>query len=83
MVELTVPWKERVEEAYYLKRDKYIILQAGCIEKGWKTWVLPVKIGCRGFPSHSLWSHVLDTRVNGKTRKATIRRMSEAAERAS
>jgi hypothetical protein len=22
----------------------------------WKTWVLPVEIGCRGFPTCSLWS---------------------------
>ena len=83
MVELTVPWEERVEEAYHLKRDKYTDLQASCIEKGWKTWVLPVEIGCRGFPSRSLWSMFRTLGVNGKTRKAIIRRMSESAERAS
>jgi len=46
MIELTVPWEERIEEAYKRKKFKYQELVRECQEKGWRTWCLPVEVGC-------------------------------------
>ena len=55
LVELTVPWEERIEEAYERKRNKYQDLVADCQQRGWRVWCLPVEVGCRGFVGQSLW----------------------------
>ena len=47
MVELTVPWEERIEESFELKKAKYEDLAQTCREGGWKTWVFQVEVGCR------------------------------------
>ena len=83
MIELTVPWEERMEEAHELKRSKYAELQAQCIEKGWQTWVLPVEVGCRGFPGKSVWNMFRVLGIGGSQRKKTIKKIGEAAEKAS
>ena len=50
MLELTVPWEERVEEANERKRLKYQQLVEDCQSNRYKTWCLPVEVGCRGLP---------------------------------
>ena len=55
MIELTVPWEERIEDAYERKKAKYQELVEESKDKGWKVWCLPVEVGCRGFPGQSLW----------------------------
>ena len=47
MVELTVPWETRCEEAYERKMAKYTELQEQCRIRGWSSWLFPVDIGCR------------------------------------
>ena len=83
MVELTVPWEERTEEAYHLKKTKYSELQEECASKGWKVWVLPVVFGCRGFPAQSMWSTLRILGVTGQKRKEAIQNITQATEKAS
>ncbi len=83
MVELTVPWEERVEEAYHMKRNKYEELRLECVSKGWKCWVFPVEVGSRGFPAQSMWSTLSKLGLVGQTRKRAIQNIAQAAERAS
>ncbi|XP_045174487.2 uncharacterized protein LOC123535800 [Mercenaria mercenaria] len=83
MVELTVPWEERVEESNELKREKYEELANTCRGNGWKTWVFPVEVGCRGFPSSSVWRMLGALGIKGATRKTSVHVLSKAAERAS
>jgi len=83
MVELTVPWEERVEDSYHLKRDKYTELQAECVQRGWEAQVLPVEVGCRGFPAQSLWSALRRLGVIVQNRKKAIQDIAEVTERAS
>ena len=45
IIELTVPWEERMEEANERKREKYQDLVDECKEKGWKTWCWPIEVG--------------------------------------
>ncbi|XP_069107314.1 uncharacterized protein [Argopecten irradians] len=54
MVELTVPWEDRMKEANERKQQKYQQLVEECQHRGWKTWCLPIEVGCRGFPGQSL-----------------------------
>ena len=54
LVELTVPWEDRVGEAHELKLAKYehLVVEGGL--KGWNVLNLPVEVGCRGFACKSL-----------------------------
>ncbi|KAL1252334.1 hypothetical protein QQF64_017027 [Cirrhinus molitorella] len=42
LLELTVPWEDRMEEAFEWKRAKYE-LAGECCNRGWKTHCLPVE----------------------------------------
>ena len=55
MIELTIPWEERIIEANERKRLKYCDLQDECKLKGWKIGCNPIEVGCRGFAGQSLW----------------------------
>ena len=83
LVELTVPWEERTEEAFELKKAKYQELADVCKEGGWKTWIFPVEVGCRGFPAQSAWKMYGALGVKGRARKAAVHSLAKAAERAS
>lgn len=49
MAELTVPWEDGLESAFERKKEKYAELAAACIEAGWRAFIYPVEVGCRGF----------------------------------
>ena len=83
LVELTVPWEERVDEAYEIKKTKYEDLANICRDRGWKTWIFPVEVGCRGFPSQSVWKMMGAAGIKGRTRKSAVHVLGKAAERAS
>ena len=82
-IELTVPWEERCDEAHMRKADKYAELMEECRQKGWSAWLFPVEIGCRGFPSTSVWKMFTALGVVGQGRKKAIQAASSAAEKAS
>ena len=48
ILELTVPWEERMEDAYERKMLKYQKLVEECQDQGWRAWCFPVEVGCRG-----------------------------------
>ncbi|TWW80087.1 hypothetical protein D4764_10G0011170 [Takifugu flavidus] len=54
MLELTVPWEERIEGANERKRAKYQELVEECRGRGWRTFYEPIEVGCRGFAGRSL-----------------------------
>ena len=83
MVELTVPWEERLEESFERKREKYQALTDTCTEKGWKAWCFRVKVGCRGFPAQSLWRTFSRLGVTGQVRKRAISVVARETESAS
>jgi len=83
MIELTVPWETRCDEAYERKMGKYTELQEQCRQRGWSAWLFPVKIGCRGFPAQSVWRMLSNLGIKGGDRKRAVGRLGQAAERAS
>lgn len=54
LLELTVPWEDRMEEAFERKRAKYEELSGECQSRGWRTRCNPIEVGCRGFVGHSV-----------------------------
>jgi hypothetical protein len=83
MIELTVPWETRCEEAFERKKGKYSDLLHQYKEKGWQASLFPIEVGVRGFCSQSV--HRLTTAIgtSGRDRRRIIQRLCQAAERAS
>lgn len=69
LIELKVPWEEGVEEAYERKALKYQPLIQECKDRGWQAWLLPVEVGCRGFPTKSLWRLLSALALDKKSKK--------------
>lgn len=82
LIELTVPWEERIEQAHKRMLGKYQSLIFESQQRGWRTWNLPVEVGCRGFPLQSLWRALGMLGVRGTTHKNLVN-ISKQAEMAS
>ncbi|KAL0148307.1 hypothetical protein M9458_056369 [Cirrhinus mrigala] len=83
ILELTVPWEDRIEEAHKRKMAKYAELSSECWNNGWKVRCEPVEVGCRGFAGHSLLRTLKLLGVRGLLLRKATRNILEAAERAS
>lgn len=83
LLELTVPWEERIEEAHERKLGKYQPLTQQCQQVGWRAWNLPVEVGCRGFPGQSLWSALSRLGIKGPSRRRLMANITKRAETAS
>ena len=83
IIELTVPWESRIEEAHERKMSKYQQLADDCKGKNWQTWLFPVEIGTRGFPAQSMWKLLTALGMSGNDRKKAIGNLCRTAERAS
>ena len=83
IIELTVPWEERCEEANERKKAKYEDLLAECRQQGWKTWNFPVEVGCRGFPAQSLGRTFSALGIKGREKRSAIQKICKAAEKSS
>ena len=83
LVELTVPWEDRFEEANSRKWAKYEELAAECRKNGWKTRNEPVEVGCRGFVGRSLMRTLALLGIKGKHSRQAAKTIGEEAERAS
>ncbi|XP_062387675.1 uncharacterized protein LOC134076569 [Sardina pilchardus] len=83
LLELTVPWEDRMEEAFERKRAKYEGLVGDCRSSGWKTRCDPIEVGCRGFAGQSLYQVLKRLGVRGLQMRRAIRSITDAAEKAS
>jgi len=83
MIELTVPWETRRDEAYERKKAKYTELLIECRERGYRTWLFSIEVGARGFCSESVCRLMAAIGTTGRDRRRTIQRLSQAAKRAS
>ncbi|XP_041453149.1 uncharacterized protein LOC121406194 [Lytechinus variegatus] len=80
MVELTVPWETRIEEARERKMDKYASLKQECEQNGWGAEVHTVEVGCRGFAGVSARRWIRAMGFSGREGEKWVRRMCGAAE---
>ena len=83
LIELTVPWEERIEEAHERKKAKYQPMLDECRQRGWKTWNLPVEVGSRGFAGQSVWRAFGVLGITGMTGRRVIEDVCRQAESAS
>ena len=68
---------------FELKKAKYEALAEECRDSGWRTTIFPVEVGCRGFPSQSVWRMFGALGIRGKAWKAAVHSLVTADERAS
>lgn len=83
LLELTVPWEDRMEEAFERKRAKYEELAGECRSRGWRTRCNPIEVGCRGFVGQSLIRALKMLGVKGLHNRKAIKNITDAAEKAS
>ena len=81
IVELTVPWESRIDEAFERKKLKYSDLCDSCREKGWSVWCYPVEVGCCGFVGTSTIRalRLRQIGLTGKERTKAVNEISEVA----
>ena len=83
IIKLTIPWEDSVEEAYEQKHLRYAELSAEAKQRGWRTEVCQVEIGCRGFVATSTIKLLRDLGIRGHSQHLAIKAASEATERSS
>ena len=83
MVELTVPYENRMEEAHAFKEEKYQDLRRDLEREGYSAYILPVEIGARGFSGSSAYSLLSKLSITGKKRTLALRTLNETAENCS
>ena len=83
LLELTVPWEDRLEEAFERKLSKYTELAEHCQQAGWRVRCLPVEVGCRGFAARSLLRASSSLGIQGVFKMKSVHSATEAAEKAS
>lgn len=72
-----------MEAAYERKKTRYADLKTESEQRGWKTRVCPVEVGCRGFVAGSAVSLLRELGVQGQNLRKTVREMSDEAARSS
>ena len=83
LVELTVPWEDRLQYSNALKADKYADLSMDLEAKGYRTDLFPIEVGARGVGGRSTYAFLAKIGLSSRERKKAMTRMSEAAEAAS
>ncbi len=83
IVELIVPLEAAIGKANERKRLKYSDLAAEAVQWRWRTQLLPVEVGCRGFVAMATTRLLKGLGVRGQALQQAIRLLSEAAERSS
>ena len=83
LVELSVPYESRLNEQHEYKLRKYEDLANQVTSEGYKCTIKPVEVGARGFVSASTCQLLGQLGIKGHKRTATIKRLSETAEKCS
>ena len=83
IMELTVPWEDRMMESNVRKSSKYEDLRQECEDAGWSARCFAVEVGCRGFAGQSLRLFLKALGMNGRHLSSTIEKVAVAAEKAS
>ena len=83
MVELTVPYENRMEEAHIYKREKYMNLTKELENAGYKAVVMPFEVGARGFVGSSVYDLLTKLSICGNKRTKALKLQAEIAENSS
>ena len=83
LVELTVPWEDRIDEAHELKGAKYSDLVESINLNGWHVHYFPVEVGSRGYPAKSLGFMFKSLGLSSRDSRSACRSAGDAAEESS
>ena len=83
LVELTVPYESRMEEAHTYKREKYLNLTKELRDAAYKAVVMPVEVGARGFIRSSVYDLLTKLAICGNKRTKALKLPAEMAEKSS
>lgn len=83
MVELTVPWEDRMGDAHTRKTSKYEALRQECEDGGWNAGCFAIEVGCRGFAGQSVRALFQARGIKGRRLRQALEKVAEAAEKAS
>ena len=83
MVELTVPYESRMEQAHTYKKEKYLDLTKVLEESGYLAKIIPVEIGARGFAGASAYNLLSKLSITGNKRTKALKLLAETAENSS
>ncbi|GFN97280.1 reverse transcriptase [Plakobranchus ocellatus] len=83
MVELTVPYESRMEEAHSFNEGKYLDLTKELKKEGYEAKEMPVEIGARGFVGSSAYGLLSKLSIGGNKRTKALRLLAETAENSS
>ena len=78
LVELTVPWEDRLQYSNALKADKYADLSMDLEAKVYRTDLFPIEVGARGIVSRSTYAFLAKIGLSSRERMKAMTRMSEA-----
>ncbi|GFO06783.1 polyprotein [Plakobranchus ocellatus] len=83
MVELTVPYKSRIEEANTSKREKYKDLIKELEKAGYKSQILPIEVVARGFVGTPAYNPLSKLSINDQRRIKALKVQAETVETSS
>ena len=81
MVELTVPYENRMEEAHIYEREKHLNLSKELENAGYKAVVMPVEVGARGFGRSSVYDFLTKLSICGNQRTKALKLLAKIAEK--
>ena len=81
VVELAVPYENRMEEAHFYKKEKYINLPKELENAGSRAVVMPVEVGVRGFVASSVYDLLTKLSICGNKRTKALKLISENGSR--
>ena len=80
MVELKVPYENKMEEAHIYKREKYLNLTKELGNADYKTVVMPVEVDATGFLGSSVYDLLTKISILGNKRTKALKLLAEIAE---
>ena len=80
MVEVTVPYESRVEEAHTYKRKKYLNLTKELRNAGYGAVIMPLEVGARGFIESLVYDLLTKLSICGDKRTKALKLLTEIAE---
>ncbi|GFR84506.1 reverse transcriptase [Elysia marginata] len=83
MVELTVPYESRMEQAHTYKEEKYLDLAKELEESRYRAKIIPIEIGARGFAGSSAYDLLSKLSISGNIRTKTLKLLAETKENSS
>lgn len=83
IMELTVPWEDRMGTSNAIKNDKYSDLVLDLTEKGFKVYFFAVEVGARGLVGRSVYAFLREIGLPNKERAKIMKKMSRVTEASS